>query len=600
MVRSINDSLNRHATIVDAFDQRAMNHGSDVAVRFLSNGKDDTSRLTYDDLRTRSRQLAGKLRSICSAGDRAVILCTWGPDYLVSLFACFYSQVVAVPLYPPRPNRSWDRLASVLADARPQVALIDSSFQVNSSQSFVDATRDHPVRLVLTDQQASDETSDLDTNTSRHQSDLAYLQYTSGSTSAPKGVLISHGNVLSNCDVIGRVGDATYEHVVGSWLPLHHDMGLIGGVMTPLLLGLPAILMPPEMFVMRPYRWLEMITRYRVTVSAAPNFAYDLCVKRVKDAQLNTIDLSTWRVAFNGSERIDPASLHRFQAKFQRCGFRPQTFMPCYGLAESTLFVTGNQLDVPPFVRKFEQSTVESGAPSPADHGLELVGSGKPDADHEVAIVDPDTHHRRPNGKIGEIWVRGPSVADGYWNRPDLTQAVFMAKTADAEDTEGPYLRTGDLGFFYREHLFVTGRIKDMIIIHGRNLFPEDVEQVVENAHPAVQPHGSIAMSLNDEPDEKLIVVAEADIRSCQLPKNSRRIKSTSKAGIQHNAPNPPSSYLAEIRNAIQNAVANQCDVRVHQVLIIKMHTLPKTSSGKKRRDECRNRLQNDLLTTLN
>jgi acyl-CoA synthetase (AMP-forming)/AMP-acid ligase II len=415
---------------------------------------------------------------------------------------------------------------------------------------------------------------------------LAFLQYTSGSTAAPKGVMVSHGNLLSNERMVQQAFGHTEQSTFAGWLPLYHDMGLIGNVLQPLYIGAACILMAPMAFLQRPVRWLQAISRYRARTSGGPNFAYDLCVRKITDEQRAALDLSSWRVAFNGAEPVRASTLEQFTATFAPCGFRPETFYPCYGLAEATLFVSGGTPAALPIFQTVQGTALEhnQALTASADHEAtrRLVGCGQTWQEQQIRIVDPETQTECPGGRVGEIWVSGPNVAQGYWQHADATERTFQARLAGTQD--GPFLRTGDLGFMQDGELFVTGRLKDMIIISGRNHYPQDIEQTVEHSHPAIRLGCCAAFSIDVDGEERLVVAAEVDRHHRPPSRNASLETGNLPEGM---APADGESMV----KAIRRAVVEQHDLRVHEVVLLKVGGVPKTSSGKIQRHACRNGL---------
>jgi 1-acyl-sn-glycerol-3-phosphate acyltransferase len=412
---------------------------------------------------------------------------------------------------------------------------------------------------------------------------LAFLQYTSGSTAAPKGVMVSHSNLLHNSAYIKEACDLTADSVAVTWLPPFHDMGLIDGIIQPLYTGFPCFLMPPQAFLQRPVRWLQAISRYRAIHSGGPNFAYELCIRKITPEQCTTLDLSSWCSAYNGAEPIRKGTLERFAEAFGAYGFRLRFFYPCYGLAEATLMVSGGLLKDEPVFCTVQAAALEQNqsveAPKQQQHVRTLVGCGRAIPDTEILIVRPELLTQCSPGEVGEIWVSGPSVAQGYWNRPEETEQTFWAYLADTG--EGPFLRTGDLGFLKDGELFVTGRLKDLIIVGGRNHYPQDIELTVEQSHPALRSSGCAAFSVDVADEECLVVVAEVE-RHYQ-PGRSRQ---DGEPSFNPKGCLPPN--VEGIVRAIRRAVVEEHDVRVHTVLLLKAGSIPKTSSGKIQRHACR------------
>ena len=381
---------------------------------------------------------------------------------------------------------------------------------------------------------------------------LAHLQYTSGSTATPKGVMVTHGNLMHNSEYIAQGFAHSPASISLTWLPHFHDMGLLDGIIQPLYNGFPAFLMSPTAFLQQPYSWLQAISRFRVTHSGGPNFAYDLCVRRISDAQLATIDLSSWNVAYNGAEPVRAESLERFAARFASCGFRRSAFYPAYGLAEATLKVTGaSRTEEPIFLitqsdALKQNRAVEVQADDP--QATTLVSVGRPSLGTSVRIVNPETRKECSRDEIGEIWIAGPSVANGYWNRPEETEETYHAYIADSGD--GPFLRSGDLGFYKDDELYVTGRLKDLIIIRGLNHYPQDIELTVDKSNPFLRPSCGAAFSVEVEDEERLVVVQELGRRQ------------------------PPE--LATVIAHVRRAIAEQHELQTYAVVLVKFGTVPK------------------------
>ncbi|NEO94729.1 MAG: AMP-binding protein, partial [Moorea sp. SIO3G5] len=406
------------------------------------------------------------------------------------------------------------------------------------------------------------------------QSSLAFLQYTSGSTGRPKGVMVTHGNIIHNQQLIQTAFGHSEQSIVVGWLPLFHDMGLIGNVLQPMYLGIPCILMPPVAFLQKPIRWLKAISNYRATTSGGPNFAYDLCLKKVQPEQLAFLDLSSWDLAYSGAEPVRAETLKKFGNKFANCGFNYRAFYPCYGMAETTLFATGGAKNKSPVIQgvlagELEQNSVVETEIS-SDESRVFVGVGRPYLNTTVIIVNPESLTPCEPGQVGEIWVSGESLASGYWNRPEATQETFQAYVANTG--EGPFLRTGDLGFQLNGELFVTGRLKDVIIIRGRNHYPQDLELTLENSHPALRSHCSAAFSVERSGEERLVV-------ACELERTYLRNLNTE-----------------EVVKILRKAVSEEHDLQLYAVVLLKTGSIPKTSSGKIQRHACRTGFLNGSL----
>ena len=560
--------------LVDLLSLRAANQPDKVIYTFLKDGETVETQLTYQALETRAKEVAAHLHGVCLAGDRALLLYPSGLDFIVAFFGCLYAGVIAVPVYPPRRNQSLARLQAISKDCQAAIALTTAETLHNINRWWEDNPLSSQLRWLATDSLMP--IAGVDISSQILPETLAFLQYTSGSTGAPKGVMVSQGNLIQNCAVICTCFQNKPEHVGVSWLPFHHDMGLIGGVLESIYSNGSMVLMPPVAFLQKPIRWLRTISWYRAVTSGGPNFAYDFCAQAIKPEDLDRLDLSCWELAFNGAEPVRIETLDRFAETFAACGFRRRAFYACYGMAETTLLVTGGHRTDPPIAQTVDRSALKQNqvvTDSPAEESKILVGCGRAWHGQKVVIADPDSLTRCGPDAIGEIWLAGASVAQGYWRRPDLTQRVFQAYLADTG--EGPFLRTGDLGFLQDGELFVTGRLKDVIIIRGCNHYPQDIELTVENAHGALQTNGSAAFTVEQSLGEQLVVVQE--VQRAQL----RRLASE------------------EIIWAIRQAVSASHEIQVAAVLLIKPGSLPKTSSGKVQRRLCRSKFEDNSLAVV-
>ncbi|WP_424102088.1 AMP-binding protein [Moorena producens] len=529
---------------------------------FLQSGETESGSFTYGELDRQARAIAAHLQSM--QGERALLLYPSGLEFISAFMGCLYAGVVAVPVYPPRRNQKLSRLLSIVNDAQADVALTTTSILADIEQRWEEEAELAQLTLVATDTIVAD--SQEFAPLSVKQSSLAFLQYTSGSTGKPKGVMVSHGNIIHNQQMIHQAFGHSEQSIVVGWLPLFHDMGLIGNVLQPMYLGIPCILMPPVAFLQKPIRWLKAISKYRATTSGGPNFAYDLCLKKIQPEQLASLDLSSWDLAYSGAEPVRAETLKQFGQKFANCGFNYSAFYPCYGMAETTLFATGGNKNNLPVIQgvkaaEHEQNLIVESEIS-SDESRRLVGVGHPHLDTTVIIVNPESLTPSEPGQVGEIWVRGGSVTSGYWNRPQATQETFQGYLKDSG--EGPFLRTGDLGFFSNGELFFTGRLKDLIIIRGRNHYPQDIELTVENSHPSLRSHGCAAFSVERHGEERLVV-------ACEVERTYLRKLNTE-----------------EVVSAVRHGIWMQHELKVYGVLLLKTGSIPKTSSGKIQRHACR------------
>ena len=564
-----------HTTLTDLLQVRASTTPTQHAYTYLLDGEANEVRWDYGELDRRARAIAAWLQSVGAEGTRALLLYPPGLDYIAAFFGCLYAGVVAVPAYPPQRQRGLPRVQAILADSRAQFALSTTSIRGMLTRVTGKAGKygDLSALQWLNTDQVEPCIEDSWAQPRLTPDTLAFLQYTSGSTGTPKGVKVSHGNLLHNQRAIQESFGHTSDDIIVGWLPLYHDMGLIGNVMQPLYLGAPCILMSPVHFLQKPVRWLSAISKYGATTSGGPNFSYELCARQVTDAQRANLDLSSWTVAFNGAEPVRAATMERFSERFRECGFRRQAFYPCYGLAEATLLVTGGTKGAAPVVRSTADLSGFQVAPHTSNvRGNRIVGCGRARAGQSIRIVHPDSGVPCADGQEGEIWVSGLSVAQGYWQREEESKATFQATVATSG--EGPFLRTGDLGLLQDGDLFVTGRLKDLIIIRGRNHYPQDIEQTVEACHPSLRAGGCAAFSITDGEEERLVVVQEVEPRARMLD-------------------------VPAIADAIRQAVAHSHELSVSAVVLIKAGSLPKTSSGKVQRGLCRTQFLGRSLATV-
>lgn len=561
-----------YRTLVDLVRQRAGQLGDRTAFTFLADGEREDARLNYAELDIRARAIAVMLRDCgVQRGERALLLYPPGLDFIPAFFGCLYAGVIAVPSYPPQPaqlSRTLPRLLGILADAEPSIVLSTSGIERAAAALRRQApTLGNTTWLATDTLDASNAGEWREPTIDRDQ--LAFLQYTSGSTAAPKGVMVSHANLLHNLSYASRVARHDEHSVSVSWLPVIHDMGLIEGVLGPVYNAYPAHLMAPAAFLQRPVRWLRAVTKYGATTSGGPNFAYDLCVRRITDEQRAELDLRTWRIAYNGAEPIRADTLTAFHNRFRDAGFAWSSFFPVYGLAESTLLVSTGDREYEPVILDADSDALRRGAldVSPAASSRRVVSSGPVSFETRVVIADPDTHEPCAAGNIGEIWVTSPSVARGYWRRPHESEETFNAFLATGE---GPFLRTGDLGVLHDGELFVTGRLKDVLIVRGMKHYPQDLELTAERQHPAIRAGCAAAFAVDADDGESVVIAMELDPRC--LPDNDAH----------------RDACLDEVIVRVRQAIAEQHGIVLSAVSLLAVGEVPKTSSGKLRRRACR------------
>jgi len=555
-------TMARYQTFVDVLRSWATRRPEQTALTFLDDGESATDVLTFGMLDQRARAIAAGLRQHLEIGDRALLLHPPGLEFVAAFFGCLYAGVIPVPAYPPRNPRHFPRIEAILADADARCILTQTDFEGRLS-AWVER-RGGTLAIMCTDRLRNEQADEQAPSLNVNENTLAFLQYTSGSTGRPKGVMVTHGNVIANQLMIQQAFGHAEGLVVVSWLPIYHDMGLIGNLMQPLFLGGHCVFMSPAAFLQKPRRWLEAMSRYRAHSSGGPNFAFRLCTKTVKGDQKKHLDLSGLKVLYSGSEPINAVDLEEFAEAFQETGLRREALHCCYGMAESTLLATASRSGSGPVVEIVDAAALTMNVAMPprsdsATHRV-VVGCGRAAAGQEVVIVPAEGERKPlPDGSVGEIWLRGANIAGGYWRNPELTRTDFEATLDGVGFDERFYLRTGDLGFLREGELFVTGRIKDLIIIRGRNLYPHDIELTLQRSHAAFRAGAGAAFSVDIDGEERLVVVQEIDRHR------------------HHEA--------EEASARIREAIVEEHEVAPYAVVLVRQNGVPKTSSGKVQRN---------------
>jgi len=565
-------------TIIASLQHHATVQPDNPVFTFLMDGDLDEQSITFAVLDKRARYLGAILQSYgCSQGDRVLLMYPHGIEFIAAYMACLYAGVIAVPVPPPRLKKTLPRLVSVVQDAGAKVVFTDQSILTNFEDRIKEIPELAGIPWLATD--ADFDVSEADfKDVIITPDDIAFLQYTSGSTGVPKGVMVSHQNLQHNQDIIRDNLAITGDSVGMSWLPVYHDMGLIGHVLQAFHVGGHSILMSPIAFLQRPARWLEAISRHKVTTSGAPNFAYELCTRKVSEEERSNLDLSSWQVAYSGAEPVHIETLNRFAEEFAPYGFNPRALVPSYGLAESTLVVTTSKMDSPVKSLSVSRSALGQSRVVPItddsdnSSSLRLTSVGQAAGELDVRIVDYDTLTAVPENRVGEIWIKGQSVAQGYYGNEEATEATFKAHLSDTG--EGPYLRTGDLGFMNEGELYITGRLKAMLIIRGQNYYSEDIEYTVANSHPAIEAGAIAAFSVDVDENEQLVI-------ACELERSQRNTD--------------PQEVITSIRRSVFEAHG----IPAYSVALLRPATMPLTTSGKVQRFECKNQFLNNSLRLI-
>jgi len=565
-------------SIAEILQQRAIATPQSLAYVFLENGENKEQKLTYQDLDRQAKAIATQLQTRVKSGDRALLIYPYVAvlDFIAAFMGCLYAGIVAVPCHPPMNSLTSAEISTRLVNSEAAIILSNTKLlgklktQLGSIPNFAELNPDwlDTSKVDIQEQQAY--------NSPNFQSqDLAFLQYTSGSTGEPKGVMINHACLLQNQEML-RLAFGHNQNSVGvGWLPIFHDMGLIGNVIQPIYLGITCVLMSPISFIQKPLRWLQAISKYQATTSGAPNFAYELLCDRIKDDQLKQLDLSSWQVAFCGAEPVQESTLDRFAQKFAVCGFQPTAFYPCYGMAEATLMITGGDYQQKPLIKYLDKAALEKNQVVFSDRkspkNTALVSAGYTWLNGKLAIVNPETKQQCQPDQIGEIWFSSSSVGLGYWQQPELTVATFQANFKQ-QPSDQYFLRTGDLGFIADQELFITGRLHDVLVLWGLNYYPQQIEQTVASSHLALKANHGTAFTVKVQNQNRLVIVQE-------IERTHRK-----------------SFVLEDVVEAIRWAIFQQQFLDVYAIVLLKPGSLPKTSSGKVQRSVCQAKyLKQDL-----
>lgn len=561
-------------SIVAILQQKAIADSEAVAYIFLEDGENKEVKLTYGELDRQAKAIAAKLQSIVKPGSRALLVYGYNDalEFIAAFMGCLYAGIVAVPCHPPMNRLTINEVQTRLVDAAAEIVLSNSSLLIKLKKQLLELEEQNlhwlDTQRILNDTSANSYNFPLIKGET-----LAFLQYTSGSTGEPKGVMITHHCLLQNQEMLRLAFGHDHNSVGVGWLPLFHDMGLIGNVLQPIYLGICCVLLSPIAFVQKPIRWLQAISKYRATTSGAPNFAYELLCDRLTSVN-HHLDLSSWQVAFCGAEPVQSSTIERFSQAFAIYGFQKSAFYPCYGMAEATLMITGGDYRQVPTIKYVDKLALEKNQFAIADPNnnaaIALVSAGYPWLDGKLAIVNPQTCQECQDNEVGEIWFSGSSIGQGYWQNPTATQQTFQAKLNGQQ-----FLRTGDLGFIAENELYITGRLNDVLVFWGFNHYPQQIEQTVAQAHPALKANSGAAFSVSIKGQDRLVIVQE-------IKRNYRQ-----------------SFVMEDIVQAIRWAIFQQHLIDVYSIVLLTPGALPKTSSGKVQRSTCKAKFLEQSLSTI-
>lgn len=573
----MDSSCNTSSTLWEYLE--TYNHEKPDDLAFINLGADNVEEevLTYAELHNMATFYGLRLRDCTQPGDRAILMFPTSLAFVVAFFACHYAGVVPVPMVPLKGKRMRRTVLAIADNCKASVVItpVQKSELMKkqlSSLSCYENTTYMEVDLLI-------EPSDGVANAHRALSgELAFIQYTSGSTSVPKGVMVSHSNLAANLEMMAAGFENDPESSYVGWAPLYHDMGLIANVLEPFYLGTLCVLMAPNLFAHRPWLWLKAISDYRAHVSGGPNNAYDLCLDRADEILKMGLDLSSWRIAFNSAEPVRAETLRRFTQTFSSIGFRAETFYPCFGMAEATLLITGGTRAQQPIIKTVSRKGLATGranSPLEGNDSCQIVACGSVLENESLKIVEPRSFEAQQDGTVGEIWVSGPHIPTGYWDNSVASEEIFHAKVANGDGTR--YLRTSDLGFVFDGELYVTGRLSDLIIVRGHNIYPQDLEYIAERAAPELKRNSGAAFSIEDphSGEQTLVLVQEV--------KMAHRYSIDMSAAIR----------------AIRQTILAETEITIHEIVLVGPGSIPKTSSGKIRRAETRSRYLDNILSRV-
>jgi acyl-CoA synthetase (AMP-forming)/AMP-acid ligase II len=536
--------------IIDVLKQHATKEPGKVAYIFLDKNLDESECVTYAALDTKVAMVSSYLRSKYSKGDRVLLLIPEGVGFVVCFFACLSAGLIAVPAYPPQSRRNqFDRINNLISDSLPKLILTSDGSMANSE--LMNGLQLNGVDILSVNELSRLGSKDF-LKYDIDSRDVAFLQYTSGSTGDPKGVIITHRNMMDNVKVIKKAFDLTNQSIIVGWLPLFHDMGLIGNMLSVLYSGGQVVLMSPMTFLQKPVNWLKAIDKYNATVSGGPNFAYDFCVEKITAEDMIGIRLNKLKIAFNGAEPVRKNTLEAFAEKFGSYGFKKQAFLPCYGLAEATLFVSGKKVGTAVIYHEMTKEKL-AGLKSlnlglMLDYEQTFVSSGRVYDRRKIIIINPRNNVKCLDGQVGEILINSASTSKGYWNKP----SQYMK--------HGQYSKTGDIGFIIDNELYVCGRLKELIIVRGKNYYPSDLEEIVQSSHVALRSGFGACFSVAENGHDKIIVLQE--VRRDHIKK------------LQYD----------EVKSNINNNLTSKIGIKPDLILFLKPGSIPKTSSGKIKR----------------
>lgn len=565
--------------IIALLQQQVAEHSKDPAYTFLGDGELAATSLSYQELDQQARAIGAMLRNLGSAGQRALLIYPTSLEYVTAIYGSLYGEMTFVPAYPPRfqqklNDRNLMRLRVMARDANTKFALTTAQIYKRIEELLPSIPEFSDLTWVVTDNVAADLSAQCPDPQLKPET-IAFLQYTSGSTSAPKGVMVSHRNLIAYERMQAEAMHMDHNSTLVAWVPLFHDAGLVGHIFQSLYVGAHCVLMTPASFMQKPVRWLQAIDRYRAFMSGGPSFAFELAASKVTEEESAGLDLSCWKVAWNGSEPIRHKTIEKFQERFAPNGFGEGTFFAAYGQAESTLLVTGGIFGKPmkfDVLDSIELQMNRAIAPRQGNPSVTVVSCGQIFSGQEIVIADPDEMVVRGPGEVGEVWVRGANVADGYWQRKDATEATFGAVLKDTG--EGPYLRTGDLGYIKDNELYITGRANDVIIIRGKKHYPQDIEWAVQSCHAALRADAGAAFSIEDGVEERLVLVQEVN-------RTFRR------------------SDFEPVFEIMLETVHLHCGLRPVAIVLIEPGSVPMTTSGKLQRSAAKQGYQEGTLRPL-